>query len=36
MTTLGFLKETLTDIPLPGKGAIDVVIHIIVIAQVGV
>ena len=36
MTTLGFLKEALTDIPLPGKGAIDVAIHIIVIAQVGV
>jgi len=36
MTTLGFLKEALTDILLPGKGAIDVAIHIIVIAQVGV
>ena len=35
-TTLGFLKEALTDVPLPGKGAIDLAIHIIVIAQVGV
>lgn len=35
-TTLGFLKEALTDVPLPGKFAIDLAIHIIDIAQVGV
>jgi len=33
-TTLNFLKDALNGVPLPGKGAIDVAIRIIEIAQV--
>jgi hypothetical protein len=35
-TSLNFLKDALSDVPLPGKGAISVAIRIIEIAQVSI